>query len=321
LSAEDLTPRTAAPPAAARRFDLRGARPFIDRSLSAETRAAYSRALREFFLFAGGAHPADVTPALVIAYRDRLVSSGRKAATVAARLSVVRSFFEHLRAAGAVALNPASTKLVPPPAVADTPAGRALTKREVRHLLAGPDRGRAEGARDYAMLLVMLRLSLRVAEVVRLRASSVRWDGRWAISCTVKGGREETWPLPPDVKAAIDEYLRLDAPRRALLSSGGPDAYLFQPLTNYRTLQFAKALSRRHVERIVRRWGEYGGLGRVTPHDLRRTIVTRLLDEGHSYRDVQMVTKHRDPKTVMRYDRARENLERNPINSFSYDES
>ena len=47
--------------------------------------------------------------------------------------------------------------------------------------------------------------------------------------------------------------------------------------------------------------------------------MTELLNRGHSYREVQMVTKHRDPKTVMRYDRARDNLENNPVITFNYD--
>jgi site-specific recombinase XerD len=79
-------------------------------------------------------------------------------------------------------------------------------------------------------------------------------------------------------------------------------------------------LSRRHVERIVLRWSYYTGMGRVTPHDLRRTVVTQLLSDGYSYRDVQMVTKHKNPKTVQKYDKARENLERNPVHFFSYNE-
>lgn len=68
------------------------------------------------------------------------------------------------------------------------------------------------------------------------------------------------------------------------------------------------------------RWGQFSGVGKVTPHDLRRTVVTELLNRGHSYREVQMVTKHKDPKTVMRYDQARENLDNNPINMFGYED-
>jgi integrase len=74
------------------------------------------------------------------------------------------------------------------------------------------------------------------------------------------------------------------------------------------------------VQRIVAKWGQFSGVGKVTPHDLRRTVVTELLNRGHSYREVQMVTKHKDPKTVMRYDHARENLDNNPINTFGYEE-
>jgi integrase/recombinase XerD len=304
------------------RFDERLAVPFIQKSLSEETRESYRRGISEFFRHAGWPHPTQVTPEHVLRYRDRLIRDGRRPATVAQKLSVVRSFFSYLQAAGAVTLNPASAKLVPPPPVPEQQAGRALTPKEVRNLLSGPDRTRPEGARDYALLLVMLRLSLRLSEVCSLRRSSITaTQGRWVVKCTVKGGREEIWPLPADVKEAIDDYLRLDFKRRRSLHSDGPDVPLFQPHSNYRTLVFDKALSPRHVQRIVARWGRFTGVGKVTPHDFRRTVVTELLNRGHSYREVQMVTKHRDPKTVMRYDRARDNLENNPVITFNYEDS
>jgi site-specific recombinase XerD len=325
VTAEILPPAVARPepPAVAvgARFDERMAAPFILKSLSAETRESYRRGIQEFFRHAGWPHPTQVTPEHVLRYRDRLVRDKRRPATIAQKLSVVRSFFSYLQAAGVVTLNPASAKLVPPPPVPTQQAGRALTPREVRHLLASPDKTKPEGARDYAMLLVMLRLSLRLSEVCSLRRSSITaTQGRWVLKCKVKGGREEVWPLPADIKEAIDDYLRLDRHRRRTLHSDGPDAPLFQPHSNYRTLVFDKALSPRHVQRIVAHWGKFSGVGKVTPHDLRRTVVTELLNRGHSYREVQMVTKHRDPKTVMRYDHARENLDKNPINTFGYEE-
>ena len=324
FSPEVLDPQSppAQSPASSQGFALELARPFIHKSVSEETRAAYHRAIRDFFRFVGNVHPAHVTPAHVIAYRDDLRTKGRRSPnTVATKLAIVRSFFEYLRAGGMIMVNPASTKLVAPPELPTDPQGRALTAREVRHLLSGPDRGRAEGARDYALMLVMLRLSLRLAEVSQLRVSSIRWShGRWTLRCKVKGGKEEVWPLPKDVKEAIDEYLRLDRQRRQTLRSGGDEAYLFQPTVNYRTLEFDRPLSARMVQRIVGRWAEFTGVGHVTPHDLRRTVVTKLLNDGHSYREVQMVTKHKDPKTVMRYDHARENLDSNPVNILSWDE-
>jgi integrase/recombinase XerD len=322
LSSEALIPeifRSRVEPA--RRFDLRSAAPFVNKSVSEATRRAYGRAVREFFQSIGMKHPLEVVPNDVLLWRDKLRSQKKSAATVAFKLSVIRSFFEYLKAAGAVHLNPALTKLVSPPELASEPAGRALSVKEVRYLLSGPDREKPEGARDYALMLVMLRLSLRVSEVCSLRTSSMKWShGRWTLRCKVKGGREEVWPLPKEVKEAIDNYLRLDRSRREIAHSEGEHAYLFQPHTNYRTLEFDKPLSTRMVQKIVKRWADYSRLGDLSPHDLRRTAITRALDSGLTYRQVQMMSKHRDPKTVMRYDHGRENLDQNAVNFLGYDE-
>jgi integrase/recombinase XerD len=294
---------------------------FVNKSVSEETRRAYRRAVADFFQFIGGKHPTHVVPVDVQRWRDHLRHSRKRAATVSFKLSVVRSFFEYLKAAGIVVLNPASTKLVTPPELPTEPAGRALTSKEVRHLLTGPDREKPEGARDYALMLIMLRLSMRVAEVCSLRASSIKWShGRWTLRCKIKGGREEVWPLPKDVKQAIDDYLKLDAQRRNTLHSD-LDAFLFQPHLNYRTLVFDKALSTRMVQKIVAKWGGFTGVGDVSPHDLRRTAITRALDSGLTYRQVQMMSKHKDPKTVMRYDHGRENLDQNAVNFLEYEET
>lgn len=103
---------------------------------------------------------------------------------------------------GYVPANPALAKLVPPPAVPEDLSGRALSAKEVRYLLSGPDREKPEGARDYALLLLMLRTSLRVTEACSLRLSQIRWShGRWTVRLKVKGGRERTQPIPTDVKA------------------------------------------------------------------------------------------------------------------------
>jgi integrase/recombinase XerD len=122
------------------------------------------------------------------------------------------------------------------------------------------------------------------------------------------------------VKEAVDAYLRLDGKRRELMHSNGPEAFLFQPHSNYRTLTFDKGLSPRMVQKIVAKWGSFTGVGKVSPHDLRRTAITRALDAGLSYRQVQMMSKHRDPKTVMRYDHGRENLDQNAVNFLGYED-
>ncbi len=220
-----------------------------------------------------------------------------------------------------VRLNPASSKLVPPPDVDKDGAGRALSVREVGYLLAGPDRASSSGARDYALLLVLARTGLRAAEACSIRMSSVRRKKeRWVVTTKVKGGRERTIPLPDDVKAAIDAYVALDATRRKrlrpALSDEKIDEYVFQPHTS----SFAenRGLTVRSAERIVGRWAEYGGIGHVSPHDLRRTAITRAFDLGLSHRQVQAMSGHRDPRTVMRYDHNRFDLDQNAINFLHY---
>ena len=302
-------------------FDSRVATAFCERSVSEETRRAYRRVVREFFRFTGPRHPAEITPQDVQRWRDQLLTQKKSASTVAFKLSIVRSLFDYLHVGGYVSRNPALAKLVPPPAIPEDLRGRALTAKEVRYLLSGPNRETADGARDYALLLLMLRTSIRVSEACGLRLSLVKWShGRWIIKFKVKGGRERTQPIPGDVKQAIDEYLRLDRTRRGLQHSGGPDQFLFQPHTNYRTLEFDKPLSATMAWHIVRKWGRFTGVGKISPHDLRRTAITRALDQGLSYRQVQMMSGHKDPKTVMRYDHGRENLELNAANFLQYDE-
>ncbi len=96
--------------------------------------------------------------------------------TVAVELSVIRSLFNYLRVGGFVGNNPALTKLVPSPKPAEDLRGRALTVKEAGHILAGPDREKSEGPRDYAILLTLLRTSLRVGELCSLKTSSVKWS-------------------------------------------------------------------------------------------------------------------------------------------------
>lgn len=307
--------------ALSRLLDARITSTFCERSVSKETRRAYRRVVKEFFRFTGQRHPEEITPQDVQRWRDSLIAQKKSAATVAFKLSIVRSLFDYLQVGGYVSRNPALSKLVPSPAVSEDLRGRALTAKEVRYLLSGPNREKATGARDYALLLLMLRTSIRVSEACNLRLSQVKWShGRWVIKFKVKGGRERTQPIPLEVKKAIDEYMRLDRTRRSLQHSDGAGQFIFQPHTNYRTLEFNKPLSSTMAWQIVRKWGEFSGVGKLSPHDLRRTAITRALDQGLSYRQVQMMSGHKDPKTVMRYDHGRENLELNAANFLQYEE-
>lgn len=292
--------------AAPLRLDARVAAAFCERSTSAETRRAYRRVVREFLRFNNERHPDEITSADVLRWRDALLLESKRAATVVFKLAVVRSFFDYLRLGGHVTINPAAMKLVPPPHISADLRGRALNATAVRHLLGGPDRETSTGARDYALLLLMVTTSLRVSEACGLRRSQIRSSGgRWLVRVKVKGGRERVLSLSLEVKRAVDNYLELDCTRRALQHSDGADAFVFQPHSNYRTLEFDKPLSTTMAWRIARKWGEFTGVGKLSPHDLRRTAITRALDEGLSHQQVQIMSGHRDQKTVRRYVRTR----------------
>lgn len=297
---------------------------FLNRSTSENTREAYQRTILEFHRFLAR-HLLTVTSRDVQVWRDKLLYDGQSNQTVAAKLSILRSFYAYLLKIEPQWLthNPADAQLVPPPKIPNALKGRALTNREVRALLVGPDRKVPEGARDYAMLLIMLHLSLRVSEVGKIKLSNIVWkEERWTLALKVKGGAEEIWPIPPDVKAAINHYLKLDEERRSLWAENRfEDQFVFQPTQNHRTGKHNRGLTRQMIARIVKKWADYGGVkGAVTPHDLRRTAITRALNLGRTYREVQMMSKHKDPKTVMKYDYERDNLERNPVNTLTYDD-
>lgn len=297
------------------------ARAFVLKSNSIETRRSYEGHIREFFLFHSLKHPVQISSVDVIQWRDTLIRRGSRPSTVATKLSVIRSFFDYLRADGIVEKNPASTKLVPPPELPEGLSGRALTPKEVRYLLAGPDSQIATGARDHALMLLMCRTFLRVSEAANIRASSFFWTkGRWTLRVKVKGGRERTIPVPQDVKKAIDNYLSLDESNRKTMKTGGSDAFVFQADIARRNFGENKPLTTRHVWHLVKKWAEFAGIGKVTPHDLRRTAITRALDLGHTYRQVQNGSGHKHIQSVVSYDHHRQSLDDNSINSLNYDD-
>jgi integrase len=101
---------------------------------------------------------------------------------------------------------------------------------------------------------------------------------------------------------------------------GENQALLFQPHTIYLTLDFDNPLSTHIVQKIVKRWADYSRLRDLSAHDLRLTAITRALESGLTCRQVQMMSKHRDPKTVIRYDYGQENLDQNAANFLVYDD-
>lgn len=82
-----------------------------------------------------------------------------------------------------------------------------------------------------------------------------------------------------------------------------------------------KSLTTRHLWHLIKKWADFAGIGKVTPHDLRRAAITRDLDLEHTYRQVQNGSGHRHIQSVQRYDHHRQSLDDNSINVLDCDEN
>lgn len=300
-------------------------RAFVLKSHSEETRRTYRTTLQTFARFCEKRHGgrlafSEVTFTHVTEWRDWLIKEGRRPHTISTKLAILRSLFEYGRALGIFNLNPASAKLVPPPKKPKHSPGRALAPNEVKSLLSWFRLDSLLGARDYALMLIMLRLSLRVSEVANLKVSSIRWtSGRWVLTVTLKGGREEIKPLPKDVKKAVDDYLKLDRDKRETVRTDQENAYLFQAAPTQSFFGENKPLTSRHLWHLVKTSSKLCGIGDVSPHDLRRTAITQAFKQRVPIRHIQRMSGHQDLNTLRLYDLDRENLEDNAINELTYD--
>jgi site-specific recombinase XerD len=164
---------------------------------------------------------------------------------------------------------------------------RGLARGEAARLLASCDRGRATGRRDYAILVVLLRLGLRAAEVARLRLEDFDWRAGEVV-VHGKGNCEERLPLPADVGEAVVDYLRC-RPRR-------PEREVF-----LRAHAPLRGLSPDGVSEVVRAASERAGLGSFGSHRCRHTVGTDMLRAGAPMSEVAQVLRQRSHATTSIY--------------------
>jgi integrase/recombinase XerD len=165
---------------------------------------------------------------------------------------------------------------------------RGLDAAAVRRLLASCDRRRTVGRRDYAILLLLVRLGLRAGEIAALSLDDIDWRAGELLVHNGKGARQERMPLPADVGEAIVSYLR----RRPQIESRS----LF-----LRVVAPAGPIRGSTVSGIVRVACERAGLESVGPHRLRHTVATEMLKRGASLAEIGELLRHRDPKTTAQY--------------------
>jgi integrase/recombinase XerD len=270
----------------------------LERGRRPNTLAAYRRDLDRYaaFLHSRGRTLLDADPGLLAAFVNH-ERAGRAASSVARSLAAARMFHRYLADEGHRADDP--TPLVDGVRVPD-PVPKALAEEQVTSLLEAVAGDDPEARRDRAILEVLYATGMRVSELCGLDLHHVDRAARVALVFG-KGAKERLVPFGSVAAAALDAYLgplgreALVAQRRA--GSRRDDAALFVGTRGRR-------LSRQHVASIVDTYARRAGLGtRVSPHVLRHSCATHLLDHGADLRVVQELLGHVSISTTQVYTR------------------
>ena len=211
--------------------------------------------------------------------------------TIARKLSAVRSFFLFLEKKGIVMTNPAGD-------IATPKLGKYipvyLPVDDVFRLLERPDRKKPLGLRDLAILEVLYSCGIRVSELEALDISGVDFEGR-LVTVIGKGDRERIVPIGRIALKAVRNYLEAT---RNLRKGDGNDSQDGPLFINFR----GGRLSGRSIARIIKRYAAESGLSpEISPHSMRHTFATHLLDGGADLRSVLDLLGHASLSTTQRY--------------------
>ena len=261
-----------------------------ERGASRNTLAAYRRDLGDFLGFLDGRRrpPATASPDDVVAWIERLRARGLAPSSVARRLSAVRGFYRHLLREGAVRRDP--TEHLDTPRV-HRPLPRALSRESAAALVEAPDERRPAGVRDRAILELLYATGMRASECLGLRLEDLNLSAGYIV-CTGKGGKQRLVPVGAEALDWTRRYLREVRPRDTRKRDGG------RLFVNPR----GGPLSRQSLWTLVRRAAAGAGLKRrVSPHMLRHSFASHLLEGGADLRAIQELLGHASLSTTQRY--------------------
>jgi integrase/recombinase XerD len=269
-----------------------------ERGLARNSLAAYRRDLEALGARLGERPLAEAgQDDLLLALRG-MRTAGRSPRSVARWLVAVRGFYAWLAREGMIVDDPA-VRLEPPKVWATLP--KVLDGSDVERLLAVPDRTHPRGLRDAAMLELLYATGLRVSELVGLKLRDLRLDAGY-LRAVGKGAKERVVPMGAEAAAALTVYL--SSARPALLKQRPSEAVFVgrsgAPLTRQGFWKLIKAHGRRAGIRTA-----------LSPHVVRHSFATHLLENGADLRAVQMLLGHSDISTTQIYTHVnRERLKR-----------
>ena len=229
-----------------------------------------------------------VTADTILAHMVRLKEKGLHTNSIARALVAIRMLFRFLWAEGKIPEN--ATSLLESPKLAKH-LPEVMTEREVTALLAAPDTGRISGLRDRAILELLYATGARVSEVSRMTLDALHLDLGY-VRCLGKGSKERIVPVGDQAVAAVTEYL---AGARPILLRGRTVEWLFPGARS-------GPLTRKAIWQILKRTALKAGVGRrISPHTLRHSFATHLLEHGADLRAIQEMLGHADIATTQLY--------------------
>jgi len=257
----------------------------IEKGLSENTIKNYAKDLARLthYAYQAGQQIQDLRPRDLRTFTAQLSRAHLSPATVRRIASAVRGFYLFLAIDGYIDNIPTEDLDTPPP-VSYLPT--FLTELETQKLLSAPDLSTKEGIRDRAILELMYAAGLRASELVSLRQKNI--DLRSGIvTCFGKGRKERTIPIGKSAAQALANYIATkDLPRAVNL-------HLF--------LNRGEPLTRQFLWAIIKHYGPIASIKEISPHTLRHTFATHLLQNGAETKDVQALLGHSNITTTQIY--------------------
>ena len=259
-----------------------------ERGLAAHTLAAYGRDLALLQATLGATPVEDARYEDLTAVLRRLRSEGRSPRSVARWLVAVRGFYAWLVAEGELEENPAG-RLDSPRLWSTLP--KVLDGTDVERLLAAPSGSDPRARRDRAMLEVLYATGLRVSELVGLSLSDLHLDAGF-VRCLGKGSKERVVPIGGEASAALRAYL---GEARGALCGGKRSEVVFVG-------RGGKGLTRQGFWKLLKAHARRAGIrASLSPHVVRHSFATHLLENGADLRSVQALLGHSDNSTTQIY--------------------
>ena len=260
------------------------------RGASPHTIRNYGADLREFLAFINGKKLSEVDPLLIRSFLAHLKSRGHSKATLSRKLAALRSFFKYLSRENQLTTNPI-LGIASPKKEKKLP--QFLDLEQVTHLLEAPSDKNWEGKRDRSLLETLYSSGLRVSELVGLnRGETDLFSG--LLKIRGKGKKERIVPVGEKALRSIRDYLEALPERLKKLGDGNqPPLFLNRSGTR---------LTDRSVRRVIVKYARQISLKQgISPHTLRHTFATHLLDRGADLRSVQELLGHANLSTTQIY--------------------